>query len=75
LLANMAQIAEQTLRKPSRVGLPTPISKMPAQISGPEYSVAIGTILYAHRGRLARTRPGDQGFSSKIRSFFAKASM
>lgn len=75
LLANMAQIAEQTLRKPSRVGLPTPISKMPAQISGPEYSVAIGTILYAHRGRLARTRQGDEGFSSKIRSFFAKASM
>jgi cell division protein FtsA len=75
LLANMAQIAEQTLRKPSRVGLPTPISKMPAQISGPEYSVAIGTILYAHRGRLARTRQSDEGFSSKIRSFFAKASM
>jgi len=75
LLANMAQIAEQTLRKPSRVGLPSPISKMPAQISGPEYSVAIGTILYAHRGRLARNRPGEQGFSSKIRSFFAKASM
>jgi cell division protein FtsA len=75
LLSNMAHIAEQTLRKPSRVGLPTPISKMPAQISGPEYSVAIGTILYAHRGRLARTRQGDQGFSSKIRSFFAKASM
>jgi len=75
LLSNMAQIAEQTLRKPSRVGLPSPISKMPAQISGPEFSVAIGTILYAHRGRLARNRPGDQGFSSKIRSFFAKASM
>jgi len=75
LLANMAQIAEQTLRKPSRVGLPSPISKMPAQISGPEYSVAIGTILYAHRGRLSRNRPGEQGFSSKIRSFFAKASM
>jgi cell division protein FtsA len=75
LLANMVQIAEQTLRKPSRVGLPAPISKMPVQIGGPEYSVAVGTILYAHRGRLARTRPGDQGFSSKIRSFFAKASM
>ncbi|MFL6299583.1 MAG: cell division protein FtsA [Terriglobales bacterium] len=75
LLANMPQIAEQTLRKPSRVGLPSPISKMPAQISGPEYSVAIGTILYAHRGRLARNRHADEGFSSKIRSFFAKASM
>jgi cell division protein FtsA len=75
LLPNMAHIAEQTLRKPSRVGLPSPISKMPAQLGGPEYSVAIGTILYAHRGRLARNRPGDQGFSSKIRSFFAKASM
>jgi cell division protein FtsA len=75
LLPNMAQIAEQTLRKPSRVGLPSPISKMPAQLGGPEYSVAIGTILYAHRGRLARSRPGDQGFSSKIRSFFAKASL
>ena len=75
LLANMAHIAEQNLRKPSRIGLPAPISKMPAQLGGPEYSVAIGTILYAHRGRLARNRPGDQGFSSKIRSFFAKASM
>jgi len=75
LLSNMAQIAEQTMRKPSRVGLPAPISKMPAQLGGPEYSVAIGTILYAHRGRLARNRPGDLGFSSKIRSFFAKASM
>ena len=75
LLSNMAQIAEQTMRKPSRVGLPTPISKMPAQLGGPEYSVAIGTILYAHRGRLARSRPGEQGFSSKIRTFFAKASM
>jgi len=75
LLSNMAQIAEQTMRKPSRVGLPAPISKMPAQLGGPEYSVAIGTILYAHRGRLARNRTGDLGFSSKIRSFFAKASM
>ena len=75
LLASMPAIAEQTLRKPSRVGLPAPISKMPAHLGGPEYSVAIGTILYAHRGRLARNRPGDQGFSSKIRSFFAKASM
>jgi len=75
LLANIAQIAEQTLRKPSRVGLPAPISKMPAQLGGPEYSVAVGTILYAHRGRLARNRPGEQGFSSKIRSFFAKASL
>ena len=75
LLANMAHIAEQTLRKPSRLGLPAPISKMPAHLGGPEYSVAIGTILYAHRGRLARSRPGDQGFSSKVRSFFAKVSM
>ena len=75
LLASMPAIAEQTLRKPSRLGLPAPISKLPAQLAGPEYSVGIGTILYAHRGRLARNRPGDQGFGSKIRSFFAKASM
>jgi cell division protein FtsA len=73
-LPHLADIAEQVLRKPARVGLPSPISKMPEDLAGPEYSAAIGSVLYAHRSRVAKARP-ETGFGSKIRSFLARAAM
>lgn len=73
-LANMAEMAEQVLRKPARIGRPSPIAKLPAELAEPEYATAIGLILYSTRARYARRRD-EAGLSGKLRSFLARASM
>lgn len=73
-LANMAEMAEQVLRKPARIGRPSPIAKLPAELAEPEYATAIGLILYGTRARYARRRD-EAGLSGKLRSFLARASM
>lgn len=73
-LSNMAEMAEQVLRKPARIGRPSPIAKLPAELAEPEYATAIGLILYSTRARYARRRD-EAGLSGKLRSFLARASM
>jgi len=72
-LASMAEVAENVLRKPSRLGVPSPISKMPASLAEPEFTTAIGLIFYGHRTRLARG-PQDVGLGAKLKSLFARKS-
>jgi len=74
-LPGLASVCDSVLHSPSRTASPAAISKLPASLAEPEYSVAIGALMYTHRVRLARTRPGDNGFSSKLRALLKSASM
>jgi cell division protein FtsA len=73
-LAHLPEIAEQVLHRPSRLGRPLPIAKLPAELAGPEYATAIGLISYANRARFVR-RKDEASLSGKLRSFLARASM
>ena len=66
-------VAENVLRKPSRLGVPAPISKMPAALAEPEFTTAVGLIFYGHRTRLARG-PQEVGLGAKLKSLFARKS-
>ena len=45
--------AEDILRRPVRLGYPVPIAKLPSNLLEPEFSTAIGMVLYGHRARQA----------------------
>jgi cell division protein FtsA len=72
-LPSMAEVAENVVRKPSRIAHPSPISKMPASLAEPEFAVAVGLIFYGHRTRLARG-PQEQGIGAKLKALFARRS-
>jgi cell division protein FtsA len=73
-LQHLSEAAEQILRRPARVGRPTPMTKLPAELAEPEFAAAIGMIFYGNRARYAR-RQQETGLGSKLRSFWARASM
>ena len=70
-LNSLIDTAEDTLRRPARLGYPVPIAKLPSNLLEPEYSTAIGMILYGHRARQARMNV-DRGFGARLRALFAK---
>jgi len=63
--------AEDTLRRPARLGYPVPIAKLPSNLLEPEYSTAIGMVLYGHRARQARMNV-DRGFGARLKALFAR---
>jgi cell division protein FtsA len=67
----MAEIAEDVLRKPIRMGLPAAIAKMPSELSEPEFATPIGMILYAYRARILQGQQ-EHGFGSKLKKLFAR---
>jgi cell division protein FtsA len=72
-LPGLLSIAESVLRSPSRIGRPTAIAKLPAIFADPEFATAVGALLYANRSRVARTSPGQNGLTAKLRSLFQSA--
>ena len=62
--------AESLLRVPVRVGSPVPMSRMPAELAGPEFATAVGMLLYTHRTQIRRAHE-TQGFRAKLRGIFA----
>jgi len=62
--------AESLLRVSARIGSPVPLSKMPDELARPEFSTAIGMLLYTHRTQ-ARRASEEQGLRSKIKAIFA----
>ncbi len=74
-LPGLVTNAESVLRAPARTAAPCAVSKLPASLAEPEYSTAIGALMYAHRSRMARSGPEQSGFKAKIRSLFQSASM
>ena len=62
--------AESLLRVPARIGYPVPLSRMPPELAQPEFSVAIGMLLYTHRTQV-RKASEEQGLAQKLKSIFA----
>jgi cell division protein FtsA len=69
-LLGMLDNAESLLRVSARIGSPVPLSKMPDELARPEFSAAIGMLLYTHRTQ-ARRASEEQGLRSKLKAIFA----
>jgi cell division protein FtsA len=73
-LNSLIDTAEDILRRPTRLGYPVPIAKLPSNLLEPEFATAIGLILYGHRARQARMNV-DRGFGARLKALFASRSM
>ncbi|HWR34556.1 MAG TPA: cell division protein FtsA [Clostridia bacterium] len=71
-LHGMLDIAEDVFRRPSRLGSPQAIAKLPSFLAEPEFSVLIGLMFYAHRARTTKSNQ-DQGIGAKLKSLFARS--
>jgi len=69
-LNGLIDTAEDMLRRPARLGYPVPIAKLPSNLLEPEFSTAIGLVLYGHRARQARNNP-ERGLGARLRALFA----
>ncbi len=70
-LNGLMETAEETLRRPARLGYPVPIAKLPSNLLEPEFSTAIGMVLYGHRARQGRSN-SDRGFGARLKALFAR---
>lgn len=71
-LRGLPELAERLFNLPVRVAVPRSLSEMSEEVSRPEYSTAVGLVLYGARTRrLAGARPA--GFMGKLKSMFAGA--
>ena len=61
---------ESLLRVPARIGVPVHMSRMPKELETPEYSVAVGMLLYTHRTQIRRAGE-TTGLKEKLKSIFA----
>jgi cell division protein FtsA len=69
-LPGLLETAESLLRVPARLAAPVPLSRMPSELTAPEFSVLTGTLLYAHRTSVIRAAE-NQGLRAKLRAIFA----
>ena len=69
-LTGLLDNAESLLRVPARIGYPVPLSRMPEELVKPEFSAAIGMLLYTHRTQIRRASE-DHGLKAKLKSIFA----
>jgi cell division protein FtsA len=69
-LPGLLDVTESLLRVPARLGYPVPLSRMPDELIQPEFSTAIGMLLYSHRTSVLRAAE-DQGLRAKLRAIFA----
>jgi len=69
-LMGLTDVAEAIVRRPARTGHPSVVGKMPVSLAEPEYATAIGMLMYAHRSRLARSGPEQNGFRAKLKALF-----
>jgi cell division protein FtsA len=69
-LAGLLDVAESLLRVPARIGYPVTLSRMPEDLVQPEFSTAVGMLLYTHRTGVMRAAE-DQGLRAKLKSIFA----
>jgi len=69
-LVGLLDNAESLLRVPARIGYPVPLSRMPSELARPEFSAAIGMLLYTHRTQVRKANE-EQGLRQKLKSIFA----
>lgn len=71
-LRGLPELAERVFNLPVRVAVPRGLAGMSEEVSQPEYSTAVGLVLYGARTRrVAGARP--TGFMGKLKSMFAGA--
>jgi len=71
-LRGLPELAEKIFNLPVRVASPRGLAEMSDEVEQPEYSAAVGMILYAARARrLAGSQP--TGWMGKLKSMFAGA--
>ena len=71
-LHGLVELTESVFNLPARVAAPRGLAEMNEQVSRPEYSTAVGLVLYEARARrLAGTKPS--GWVGKLKSMFAGA--
>lgn len=71
-LRGLPELTERVFNLPVRVASPRGLAEMSEDVSRPEYSTAVGLVLYGARTRrLAGARPA--GFMGKLKSMFAGA--
>jgi cell division protein FtsA len=71
-LPALIDVVDSVVHMPARVGLPSPIPKMPAELAEPEFATAIGLLLYGYLTRMTRAKP-EPGAMSKLKALFARA--
>jgi len=72
LLRGLTELAEKTFNLPVRVAVPRGLAEMSEEVSRPEYSTAVGLVLYGARTRrTAGARPS--GWVGKLKGMFAGA--
>jgi cell division protein FtsA len=69
-LNGLLDVVDQVLHKHARIGGPAALAKLPVDLAVPEYSVALGLLLYGYRSRLGRVSP-EQGLTAKLKALFA----
>jgi cell division protein FtsA len=71
-MRGLVELAERMFNLPVRIASPRGLEGMSEEVSRPEYSTAVGLVLYGARTRrLAGARPA--GFMGKLKSMFAGA--
>jgi cell division protein FtsA len=71
-LRGLPELAEKVFNLPVRIAVPRGLEGMSEEVSRPEYSTAVGLVLYGARTRrVAGARPA--GFMGKLKSMFAGA--
>ena len=71
-LRGLPEMTEKIFNLPARVAIPRGLAEMNEQVSRPEYSTAVGLVLYGARTRrLGGARPN--GWVGKLKSMFAGA--
>jgi cell division protein FtsA len=70
-LNGMLDVADQILHKPARIGGSGALAKLPVELVAPEYSAALGLLLYAYRSHVARGLQ-EPNFASRLKALFAR---
>jgi cell division protein FtsA len=71
LLSGLAEVCEEVLRRPTRLGVPLGMSQLPGELQAPEFSTAIGMVFYTQRARVLKHRESG-GLGARLRAIFAR---
>ena len=69
-LQGMLDVVDQIMHTHARVGGSAALAKLPVELIAPEYSVALGMLLYAYRSRMARSTQ-EPGLAARLKTLFA----
>jgi cell division protein FtsA len=69
-LTGLCDVVDQITRKQARIGGPMPLSRLPTEMLAPEFSTALGLLLYEYRSRITRGPP-DASLTMKLKKIFA----